>query len=71
MAKWSIDILRKKGEHLGVVEAANQEEAYLKAINAFGTPVERQNRIVELATIITVTIVQQFPIELIRSLGAR
>jgi hypothetical protein len=46
MAKWSIDILRKKGEHLGVVEAANQEEAYLKAIGAFGIPVERQNRIV-------------------------
>jgi hypothetical protein len=38
------------------VEAANQEEAYLKAINAFGIPVERQNRIVELPTIITVTI---------------
>ena len=46
MARWSIDILRKKGEHLGVVEAPNQQEAFLKAIEALAIPVEKQNRIV-------------------------
>jgi hypothetical protein len=46
MPRWSIDIRRKKGEHLGVVDAPNAQEAKLKAISAFGIPPERQNRIV-------------------------
>ena len=33
MARWSIDIIRKKGEHLGVVAAPSQREAYLKAMS--------------------------------------
>ena len=45
MARWSIDIIRKKGEHLGVVDAPSQREAYLKAIERLEIPVERQNRI--------------------------
>jgi hypothetical protein len=45
MARWSIDIIRKKGEHLGVVAAPSQREAYLKAIEEFKIPVERQSRI--------------------------
>jgi hypothetical protein len=46
MPRWSIDILRKRGERLGVVEAPTQEEAYRKAIEAFAIPSEQQNRIV-------------------------
>jgi hypothetical protein len=46
VARWSIDIIRKKGEDLGVVEAPSQREAYLKAIEAFGISPERQNRII-------------------------
>jgi hypothetical protein len=46
MPRWSIDILRKKGEHLGVVDAKTQEEAYRKAIEEFAIPPKRQNRIV-------------------------
>ena len=46
MPRWSIDIIRKKGEPMGVVDATTQQEAYRKAIETFGIPPERQNRIV-------------------------
>jgi hypothetical protein len=46
MPRWSIDIIRKKGEHLGVVEAPNAQEALLQAMSAFGIPPERRARIV-------------------------
>ena len=46
MPRWSIDIFKKKGEHLGVVDAKTQQEAYRKAIEELAIPPERQNRIV-------------------------
>jgi hypothetical protein len=44
---WRITVLRKKGEHLGTVEAANADEAIKVAIKTFDiTDPERQRRIV-------------------------
>ena len=46
MARWRVDIIRKRGEHLGTVEASNANEAIREAIKRFEIPPERQNRIV-------------------------
>lgn len=46
MARWRVDIIRKRGEHLGTVEAPNANEAIREAIKRFEIPPERQNRIV-------------------------
>ena len=46
MPRWSVDIIRKRAEHLGTVEAANEKEAIEKAAKLFNIPPERQNRIV-------------------------
>jgi hypothetical protein len=32
MARWRVDIIRKRAEHLGTVEAPNESEAILEAI---------------------------------------
>ena len=45
MARWRVDIIRKRAEHLGTVEAPNASEAVLEAIKRFEIPPERQNRI--------------------------
>ena len=31
MARWRVDIIRKRAEHLGTVEAPNESEAILEA----------------------------------------
>jgi hypothetical protein len=46
MARWRVDIIRKRAEHLGTVEASNANEAIREAIKRFEIPPERQNRIV-------------------------
>jgi hypothetical protein len=45
MARWRVDIIRKRAEHLGTVEAAIAEEAIKIAAKEFDIPPERQNRI--------------------------
>ena len=45
MARWRVDIIRKRAEHLGTVEAPDQSEAILEAIKRFEIPPDRQNRI--------------------------
>lgn len=45
MARWRVDIIRKRAEHLGSVEAATEKEAMAKAAKQFDVPPERQNRI--------------------------
>ena len=45
MLRWRVDIIRKRAEHLGTVEAANAEEAIKIAAKEFDFPPERQNRI--------------------------
>jgi hypothetical protein len=45
MARWRVDIIRKRAEHLGTVEAANEKEAIDKAAKEFDIPPGRQNRI--------------------------
>jgi hypothetical protein len=43
--RWSVDIIRKRSEHLGVVAAPNEKEALAKAIQRFEIETARQNRI--------------------------
>jgi hypothetical protein len=45
MARWSVDVIRKRSEHLGVVTAPNEKEALAKAIKQFEVEPARQNRI--------------------------
>jgi hypothetical protein len=45
MARWRVDIIRRRAEHLGTVEAADAQEAIKKAAKEFDIPPERQNRI--------------------------
>jgi hypothetical protein len=45
MTRWSVDIIRKRGERLGTVEAPNEKEAIKAAIKEFEIPPEWQNRI--------------------------
>jgi hypothetical protein len=45
MPRWRVDIIRKRAEHLGTVEAANANEAIKIAAERFDIPPERQNRI--------------------------
>ena len=45
MPRWRVDIIRKRAEHLGTIEAANEPEAIQKAIKHFEIPPERQNQI--------------------------
>jgi hypothetical protein len=46
MPRWSVDIIRKRAERPGTIEAANEKEAIEKAAKEFDIPPERQNRIV-------------------------
>jgi hypothetical protein len=45
MPHWSVDVIRKKGEHLGTVEAATEKEAIKVAIKTFAIEPALQNRI--------------------------
>jgi hypothetical protein len=47
MPRWRVDILRKRTEHLGTVEAANEKEAVEAATKLFNIDIEpaRRNRI--------------------------
>ena len=45
MPRWSVDIIRKRAEHLGTVEAVDAQEAIKVAAREFNIPPERQNRI--------------------------
>ena len=45
MPRWRVDIIRKRAEHLGSVEAASEKEAIEKAAERFEIPPERRNRI--------------------------
>jgi len=45
MPRWRVDIISKRAEHLGTVEAAEAQEAIKKAAKQFDIPPERQNRI--------------------------
>ena len=45
MPLWSVDIIRKRAEHLGEVEAPDERGALKKAAEVFDIPPERQNRI--------------------------
>ena len=40
MARWSVSMIRKKGEHLGIVTAPDERRALEKAFGLFGTPPE-------------------------------
>jgi hypothetical protein len=45
MPRWRVDIIRKRAEHLGTVEAATEKDAIEKATERFDIPPERRNRI--------------------------
>ena len=45
MPRWRVDIIRKRAEHLGTVEAATEKEAIEKAAERFEIPPDRRNRI--------------------------
>jgi hypothetical protein len=45
MPLWSVDIIRKRAEHLGTVEAPNEKEAIKFAIEQFRIEPARRNRI--------------------------
>jgi hypothetical protein len=46
--RWSLDILRKgwPPEHIGVLTAPNQEQAFLRAIEAFELSAYQQSRVI-------------------------
>jgi hypothetical protein len=43
-----VDIIRKRAEHLGTVEAPNEKAAIEKAAATFHVPPERQSRVRKL-----------------------
>ena len=45
MPRWRVDIIRKRAEHLGTIEAATEREAIEKAAERFEIPPDRRNRI--------------------------
>jgi hypothetical protein len=45
MPRWSVDIIRKRAEHLGEVDAPDEAAAIKRAAEVFDIPPERQNRI--------------------------
>jgi hypothetical protein len=44
MPRWSVDIIRKRAEHLGTVAAANEKEA-IKTASVYQIEPSRRNRI--------------------------
>jgi hypothetical protein len=45
MARWRVDLIRKRAEHLGTVTANTEKEAVTVAIKQFQIKPARQNRI--------------------------
>jgi hypothetical protein len=45
MARWRVDIIRKRAEHLGTVAAKTEKEAIAAAIKQFVIEPARQNRL--------------------------
>ena len=45
MPRWSVDTIRKRAEHLGMVVAANESEAIKVAVATFDIEPARRNRI--------------------------
>ena len=45
MPRWRVDIIRKRAEHLGVVEAANEKGAVKTAIAIYAIEPARRNRV--------------------------
>ena len=46
MARWRVDMIRKRSEHLGTVVAKDEKEAIAVAIKQFGIEPAHQNKIV-------------------------
>ena len=44
-ATWDVTIIRKKGQHLGIVEAADERAAVAKAIEHFSIPRALQHKL--------------------------
>jgi hypothetical protein len=42
MPRWSVDIIRKRAEHLGEVDAPDEQAAIKRAAEVFDIPPERQ-----------------------------
>jgi hypothetical protein len=45
LPRWSVDIIRHRAEHLGEVDAPDEQAAIKRAAEVFDIPPERQNRI--------------------------
>jgi hypothetical protein len=45
MPRWRVDIIRKRVQHLGTVEAKTEKEAIQEAIKTFRIEPARQNKI--------------------------
>ena len=45
MPRWSVDLIRKRAEHLGTVTAATEKEAIAVAVKRFEIEPARQNRV--------------------------
>jgi 1,2-phenylacetyl-CoA epoxidase PaaB subunit len=45
MARWSVDLIGKRLQHLGTVVAANEKEAIKEAAKVFGINAARQSKI--------------------------
>jgi hypothetical protein len=45
MPRWRVDIIRKRADHLGTVEAKNEADAIAAAAESFEIGPERWNRI--------------------------
>ena len=43
MPRWRVDIIRKRAEHFGTVEAATEKEAIEKTAERFDIPPDRRN----------------------------
>jgi hypothetical protein len=45
MARWRVDLIRARAEHLGTVTVATEKEAVAAAIKRFDIEPARQNRV--------------------------
>ena len=46
MTRWRVDYIGKRGQHLGTVEAKDEQSAIAEAAKHFNIPSTRQNKIV-------------------------
>ena len=46
MPRWRVDIIRRRAEHLGTVEATNEKDAIQLAIGRFEVPAALRNRLI-------------------------